>query len=285
MTKENENSEIVKPLSKKGQDFKDLQAEAILYSKSDFAKPGFKGSIPNCYVVLQLAQEMGIPKGVLFRNMSMIHGNPSFSASFVIAGINKSGKFSTLRYEYSGEGDDYGCAACATDLKSGELIKGTKVTMRMAKSEGWVKSNKAKWENLTDQMLMYRAAAFFERAYSPESSQGFLTTEEVLDMGSSETDGIKKKGPDLGGEEVPIDSPKKEPGDEKKEDETTPPAAKEEVKRPNYEAVLDKLVDEEITPDQLIAWCKDKPLDLEDETECAKILEHWSWSTESMKRF
>lgn len=51
----------------------------------------------------------------------------------------------------------------------------------MAKAEKWTEKNGSKWLTMPDQMLMYRAAAFWQRAYAPEISMGFLTKEEYED--------------------------------------------------------------------------------------------------------
>ena len=53
--------------------------------------------------------------------------------------------------------------------------------MEMAEKEGWTKKAGSKWLTMPDQMLIYRAAALWSRAYAPEISMGFLTKEEAED--------------------------------------------------------------------------------------------------------
>ena len=53
--------------------------------------------------------------------------------------------------------------------------------MEMAEKEGWTKKAGSKWLTMPDQMLIYRSAAFWSRAYAPEISMGFLTKEEAED--------------------------------------------------------------------------------------------------------
>ena len=53
--------------------------------------------------------------------------------------------------------------------------------MEMADKEGWTKKSGSKWLTMPDQMLIYRAAAFWSRAYAPEISMGFHTKEEAED--------------------------------------------------------------------------------------------------------
>ena len=50
----------------------------------------------------------------------------------------------------------------------------------MAKDEKWTVNNK-KWENMPDVMLSYRAASFFSRAYCPDLTGGFHSSDELSD--------------------------------------------------------------------------------------------------------
>ena len=52
--------------------------------------------------------------------------------------------------------------------------------MKMAKDEKWASNNK-KWENMPDVMLSYRAASFFSRAYCPDLTGGFHSSDELSD--------------------------------------------------------------------------------------------------------
>lgn len=55
------------------------------------------------------------------------------------------------------------------------------MTIAIAKSEGWFQKNGSKWKTMPQQMLMYRAAAWFIRVIAPEISMGLHTQEEVVD--------------------------------------------------------------------------------------------------------
>lgn len=54
------------------------------------------------------------------------------------------------------------------------------ITLKMAKDEKWAMNNK-KWENMPDVMLSYRAASFFSRAYCPNLTGGFHSSDELTD--------------------------------------------------------------------------------------------------------
>ena len=52
----------------------------------------------------------------------------------------------------------------------------------MAKKEGWFDKPGSKWKTMPNQMLRYRAAAFWQRVYCPEISMGLMTSEEAEDI-------------------------------------------------------------------------------------------------------
>jgi hypothetical protein len=54
--------------------------------------------------------------------------------------------------------------------------------MAMAKAEGWSTKSGSKWVTMPEQMLRYRAAAFFARIYAPDITLGMQTSEEMRDI-------------------------------------------------------------------------------------------------------
>ena len=77
---------------------------------------------------------------------------------------------------------DWGCYFQATNNSTGQPVKGTTVTMQMAQAEGWLSKDGSKWRTRPEQMLAYRAAAFFARVHCPSALMGFQTVEEVNDI-------------------------------------------------------------------------------------------------------
>jgi hypothetical protein len=96
--------------------------------------------------------------------------------------VNGCGRFSPLRYEISGKGDTLACTAVATELATGEELRGPEVSMAMAKREGWATKAGSKWATMPELMIRYRSAAFWGRLYIPELLVGIQTQEEVLDV-------------------------------------------------------------------------------------------------------
>lgn len=170
--------------------FEAIQRMANLFSASSIVPDTYrrKGendytSRGNCVIALDMALRMGANPLMVMQNLYVVHGRPAWSAQFLIATLNKSGKFSALRYAFQGtEGkDDWGCRACATELSTGEKLQGPLITIGLAKKEGWYGKSGSKWQTMPELMLQYRAAAWFVRSYAPEIAMGLKTAEEVLD--------------------------------------------------------------------------------------------------------
>jgi hypothetical protein len=80
--------------------------------------------------------------------------------------------------------DDIECVAWTTarGAVSDEALESSPVSVKMAVQEGWYTKNGSKWPNMTQQMLMYRAASFWTSAYAPELSMGMKTEYEMMDI-------------------------------------------------------------------------------------------------------
>lgn len=159
------------------------QRKANMYVNSELVPQQYKGNIGNCCIAVDMAQRMNANPLMVMQNLYIVHGNPGWSSKFLIACINQCGRFTPLRYQQEGEGTaQWKCRATATDKTTGELLVGPWASMEMAKKEGWSTKSGSKWQTMPELMLMYRAAAFFQRTFAPEISMGFLTKEENEDI-------------------------------------------------------------------------------------------------------
>lgn len=151
-------------------------------SKSTVVPAAFQKNPSNCLIAIEQATRLNMSPFMVMQNLYIIQGKPSWSSKFLIAMINGSGKFDTeLQYdeEATTEGAPYSCLAWA--MKNGRRIEGMKVTMDMAKKEGWLSKNGSKWNTLPALMLRYRAASFFASLNCPELTLGIYTKEEFED--------------------------------------------------------------------------------------------------------
>jgi hypothetical protein len=144
----------------------EIERHGAMWAKSTMIPDAFRNNPSNCMIALDIALRLQVSPLMVMQNLYIIHGRPSWSGQFLIACINKSGMFKTpLRFKFSGEEgtDGYGCVAYAID-KDGVMLESTKITIDMAKKEGWwskisekTKTEISKWQSMPQQMFQYRA--------------------------------------------------------------------------------------------------------------------------------
>jgi hypothetical protein len=165
--------------------FVSVQRMAKALASSTLVPDSYRGeaNLGNCIIALELSQRIGASVMAVMQSMVPIHGKPTWSASFLIATVNSCGRFSPMRFRWVGkEGtDDWGCRAFAVEREGNLELVGALVTIAMAKAEGWYGKSGSKWKTMPEQMLQYRAAAFWCRAYAPEIALGMHTSEEIHD--------------------------------------------------------------------------------------------------------
>src|SRR5689334_20201961 len=146
-----------------GENFALLQRAAKMLSESTLVPKEYQRNIPNCVIALNMAQRIGADPLMAMQNLYIVHGRPGWSAQFIIATFNRCGRFSALRYEWTGERGkpDWACRAWAVEYFTNEKLYGSWITWEMVKAEGWEAKNGSKWKTMPEQMFMYRAAAFF----------------------------------------------------------------------------------------------------------------------------
>ena len=118
------------------------------------------------------------------QNLYVVKGKPTWSGQACIAMLRASKEYEHVKPVMVGERntDGWGCYFKAIDKSDGEVAKGTLVTIQMAKDEGWYSKPGSKWPTMPEQMLQYRAAAFFARIYMPNALMGFSVEGEVEDI-------------------------------------------------------------------------------------------------------
>ena len=153
-------------------------------AKTDLVPETYRNKPENCLIALDLANRSGMSPLTIMQNLYVVKGKPAWSGQFCIALINASRRFAKpLKPVFVGEKGtlNYGCYMTTTN-QLGETIDGSVVTMQMAKDEGWIDKAGSKWKTMPDQMLMYRAGAFFGRVHCPDILYGIQTIEEVKDV-------------------------------------------------------------------------------------------------------
>lgn len=182
-----------------------------MYKVSD--KNPIEKAMANCMIAIEIAQRIGASPLMVMQNMVPIYGKPSWSSKFLVATVNTCGRFNPLQYRFTEKGMlgmvdytdyvwdnasrskravtkqfdgkkvmDIECIAYTTAKGSDKMLESSPVSIRLAIQDGWYTKNGSKWQTMTKQMLMYRAASFWTSAYAPELSMGMKTIEENQDI-------------------------------------------------------------------------------------------------------
>ena len=154
--------------------FESAQRIAASLADSALVPTAYRGQagLPNCIVAIEIANRMGMSPFQVMQNLNVIHGRPSWSSQFIIGLIQGCGRFEGFSYDETQDG-----CQCVARLKStGELVDGPRITMDMAKREGWTKNTK--WSTMPQTMLRYRAASAFGRFHIPDLILGIQSVEE-----------------------------------------------------------------------------------------------------------
>lgn len=162
--------------------FKQMMEMSDMMAKSTIVPTTYRNRPENVFLALDLSNRIGVSPMAVMNGMEVINGRPSFSGSFMSALIKSSPLFSNVTLNWVGEPNSasWGCYVTATETRTGNLLKGTTITLQMAKNEGWLKN--PKWVNLPELMLSYRAYSFFGRVHASELLSGIYDVDEMDDM-------------------------------------------------------------------------------------------------------
>ena len=162
--------------------FEFAQRQAKSLCESNLVPISYQGQkgLPNCLVALEMSKRMNLSPLTVMQNLNIIHGRPTWSAQFISSQIMGCGRFENFDYLVKGEGETLEVQCSANRIADNKIVKGTPVTMKMARLEGWTKN--PKYTSMPELMLRNRAATFFGRQYIPDLLLGVQTSEEVVDI-------------------------------------------------------------------------------------------------------
>lgn len=161
--------------------FELAQRMAKALSSSTIVPKEYQGNVSNALIAVEMAARLHTSPMMVMQNLYVVNGRPAWSSQYIIAMINGSGKYrGELQFELEGKGDSLSCYAWAED-RGGNKVIGPKITMAMAKAEGWVNRNGSKWQTMPEVMIRYRAASFFGRMYCPDMIMGIYSRDEVVE--------------------------------------------------------------------------------------------------------
>lgn len=158
-----------------------------MFASSSLVPDTYRGKAMDCAIAVDMANRMGVSPMMVMQNLYVVKGKPSWSGQACMSMIQASSKYRDAKPVYVGTRgtDDWGCYIRAFDAETGEEVDGTHITIKMAKAEGWYNKSGSKWLTMPEQMLAYRAAAFFARVYIPNSLMGCSVEGEAEDIENS----------------------------------------------------------------------------------------------------
>ena len=160
---------------------------AVTLSKCDLVPEQiYRGKPENCLIALDIANRLNQSPLMVMQNLTIVKGKPAWNGQMSIALVNGCGRFTPLTFAYSGEGEEFGCVARATRVADREICESERITLKMAKNEGWSTHAGSKWVTMPKQMMMYRSGAFFARTFCPDVLMGIYTTDELTDTGKDD---------------------------------------------------------------------------------------------------
>lgn len=182
-----EKHEVSNPFAD-SESFQKIYDIGKMFASSQLVPQHFQGKPMDCAIAVDMANRNGISPLMAMQNLYVVQGKPSWSGQACMSMIRAASEFKRVRPVYTGERntDSWGCYIQAMDRETGEIIKGTEVTIKMAKDEKWYDKAGSKWKTMPEQMLAYRAAAFFARVYIPNALMGAFIEGEVEDIAKPE---------------------------------------------------------------------------------------------------
>lgn len=153
-------------------------------AKSDLIPDNYKGKPESCLIAIDVARQIGARSPLfVMQNLFVVKGKPSWSGQYCDAIVRAN--FQKVKVDLSGEGDERGCKVTAYD-ENNNFCEGTRITIKMAKQEGWFSKTGSKWQTMPDLMLQYRAFAFFARIHCPDKLLGIHDEFENVDISKIE---------------------------------------------------------------------------------------------------
>lgn len=182
-----EKNELSNPFAS-GEGFQKIFDIGKMFASSQLVPKNYQGKPMDCTIAVDMANRMGVSPMMVMQNLYVVQGKPQWSGQACMSLIRGSGEYRNVRPVYTGErnADTWGCYIQAEDKLTGEIIRGTEVTIGMAKAEGWYDKPGSKWKTMPEQMLAYRAASFFARVYIPNALMGVSVEGEVEDIAKTE---------------------------------------------------------------------------------------------------
>lgn len=193
-------------------DVETLKGQANVYAASSFLPAAWRKlpqveKVADLIIVINRANVLGCDPLLLLQNMAIIAGQMCWKSTFLLQLLQANG-WTAPQYHVTGapnsadfwQKDDNGMAFSAVNPATGERETGSKITVKMVIGERWLDREGSKWRTMPEQMLKYRAVAFFCRTNAPAVLGGFYSQDELEDVVAQErrlSAQVAEPGPDV----------------------------------------------------------------------------------------
>jgi hypothetical protein len=148
-----------------------------MIAKSDLAPKDYKGKPENCYIAIQMGQEIGLAPMQAIQSIAVINGRPCVYGDAALALVLASPVCEDIIETQSTDGTSYSCTA----KRRGQQPRTYNFSIEDAKKAAlWGKQGP--WSNYPSRMLQMRARGFALRDKFPDVLKGLVLYEEAIDI-------------------------------------------------------------------------------------------------------
>lgn len=157
--------------------FDEMTKMADIFAKSDLSPKEFKGKPENCFIAIQMGQEIGLTPIQALQSIAVVNGRPSIYGDAALALVLASPVCEDVIEVELKDNTGYSCTA----IRKGQEPRTVEFTIEKAKTAGlWAKPGP--WSNYPSRMLQMRARGFALRDKFSDVLKGLSLVEEAMDM-------------------------------------------------------------------------------------------------------
>src|SRR5215472_2659936 len=93
-------AKVEAPKSEEVEAWELIQRKAKMLSVAPLVPKEYQGNLANCIIAINIATRINADPLMVMCNLDVIHGRPSWRATFLIATVNGCGRFTPLRPRY-----------------------------------------------------------------------------------------------------------------------------------------------------------------------------------------
>jgi hypothetical protein len=125
-----ENAHELSPFSD-SDSFRKIYDIGKMFASSQLIPQSFQGKPMDCTIAVDIANRMGVSPMMVMQNLYIVKGKPTWSGQACMSMIRANKELMNVRPVYTGERgtDSWGCYIQAQYRDTGEMIRGTEVTI------------------------------------------------------------------------------------------------------------------------------------------------------------